>query len=166
MWYYLGVIPDADFTETEMALEPDMMAFARRLNQASQGERERLIRSGVAASHIQDLVETMHVSSERLLSMLNMPGSSVRRKIRQGVMLSPEHSERVLGLVCLIGQVTVMVEDSGSPNEFDAARWVCEWLERPLPALDGAKPWDYMDTTTGQKLVSNLLVQSQLGVFM
>ena len=40
------------------------------------------------------------------------------------------------------------------------------WLERPLPALGGAKPSAYMDTMTGQKLVSNLLVQSQLGVFM
>lgn len=107
----------------------------------------------------------MHVSSERLLSMLNMPSSSVRRKIRQGLMLSPEHSERVLGLVCLIDQVTVMVEDSGSPNEFDAARWVGEWLDRPIPALGGARPSDYMDTITGQMLVSKLLMQSQTGVF-
>lgn len=142
-----------------------MKAFAKSLNQASQGERVRLILSGVAASHIPDLVEAMHVSSERLLSMLNMPSSSVRRKIRQGLMLSPEHSERLLGLVCLIGQVTVMVEDSGSPNKFDAARWVGEWLDRPIPALGGARPSDYMDTITGQMLVSKLLMQSQTGVF-
>lgn len=50
-----------------MALVPDMMAFAKDLNQAPQGGR-------------------------------------------------------VLGLVCLIVQVTVLVEDSGSLNEFDAVR--------------------------------------------
>ena len=35
---HLGVLPDADFTATEMALEPDMMAFAKSLSQAPQGE--------------------------------------------------------------------------------------------------------------------------------
>ena len=67
MCTHLGVLPDAGFTATKMALVPDMMAFAKDLNQAPQGGR-------------------------------------------------------VLGLVCLIVQVTVLVEDSGSLNEFDAVR--------------------------------------------
>lgn len=146
-------------------MKSDMIAFAKSLNQASQGERVRLIRNGVAASHILDLVEAMHVPRERLLGMLNMPSASIRRKIRQGAMLSTEQSERVLGLLRLIGQVAVMVEGSGDPKEFDAARWIGGWLERPIPALRGCRPADYMETMTGQTVVSKLLIQSQAGVF-
>lgn len=141
------------------------MALAKSLNQASLGERVRLIRNGVAASHLLGLVEAMHVSRERLLSMLKMPDGSIRRKSRQGAMLSQDQSERVLGLLRLIGQVAVMVERSGDPKEFDAARWVGGWLEQPIPALGGARPAEYMDTTTGQTLVSQLLRNSQAGVF-
>ena len=162
---YLGVLPDADFTATEIAVEPDIMALARRLNQASQGELVRLIRNGAAASRILDLVEAMHVSRERLLGRLNIPNASIKRKIRQGAMLSQDQSERVFGLLRLIGQVAVMVEHSGDPKEFDAARWVGGWLERPIPALGGARPAEYMETTTGQALVSQLLINSQAGVF-
>lgn len=43
--------------------------------------------------------------------------------------------------------------------------WVGEWLERPSPALGGAKPADFMDTMEGQGLVTRLLLQSQVGVF-
>lgn len=157
--------PGADFTATEMALEPDMMALARTLNQASQGERVRLIRNGVAASRILELVEAMHVSRERLLGMLNLPDASVKRKIRQRAMLSQEQSERVLGLLRLIGQVAVMVEHSGDPKEFDAARWVGDWIERPIPALGGSRPADYMETLVGQTIVSQLFAQSQAAVF-
>lgn len=123
-----------------MALELEMMALAKSLNQASQGERVRFIRNGVVASHILDLVEAMHVSRERLLSMLGMPDALIGRRVRQGVMLSREQSERVLGLLRLIGQVAIMVDNSGDPKEFDAARWLGRWLERPIPALGGARP--------------------------
>lgn len=76
-----------------------------------------------------------------------------------------EHSERVIGLARLIGQVAVMIDNSGDPHDFDVARWVGEWLEQPVPALEGGRPADYMETLAGQALVSSLLIQSQAGVF-
>ncbi|WP_368664723.1 antitoxin Xre/MbcA/ParS toxin-binding domain-containing protein [Zoogloea sp. LCSB751] len=42
-----------------------------------------------------------------------------------------------------------MVNDSRDPKDFDAARWVGEWLEPPAPALGGGRPAEYMDTLTG-----------------
>ena len=74
--------------------------------------------------------------------------------------LHPEDIERRRALV-----LAVMVGDSGDSTGFDAARWVGDWLEQPIPALGGAKPADYMDTIEGQERVSRLLVQSQAGVF-
>jgi len=38
-------------------------------------------------------------------------------------------------------------------------------MEEPLPALDGKKPSDYMDTVEGQELISNLISRMQSGVF-
>lgn len=148
-----------------MALEPDTTTFAKTFYRASPAERVSLIRAGVPASRIPELVAAMQVSRESLLRILNLSESSTRQRARLGAMLSMEQSERVIGLMQLIGQIAFMVEDAGDSKDFDAARWVGEWLERPVPALGGAKPSDYMDTTTGQRLISNLLVQSQLGVF-
>lgn len=147
-------------------MESDTTTLAKTLYRASPAERVSLIRARVPASRIQELVAAMQVSRESLLRMLNLPGASIRQKARSGAMLSTEQSERLIGLMQLIGQVAFMVVDTGDATDFDAARWVGEWIEQPLPALGGAKPSDYMDTTTGQRLVSNLLVQSQFGVFV
>lgn len=106
----------------EVALEPDIVAFARNLYQASPAERVSLIRARVPASRIPELAAVMQVSRVSLPGMLNVFGASIRRKTRQGVMLSMEHSERVMGLLRLIGQVTVLVDDSGDSKEFNAAR--------------------------------------------
>ena len=74
-------------------------------------------------------------------------------------------SDRVIGLERLVEQVAEMVKQSGNSDGFDAGRWVEEWLQRPLPALAGKKPADYMDTMSGQDLVSKLLAQSQYGTY-
>lgn len=71
----------------------------------------------------------------------------------------------MLGIETLIGMVQRMVEQSGNPMEFDAARWVADWLTRPLPALGGATPASYMDTFEGQKLVAELLSMNQSGAY-
>lgn len=58
-----------------------------------------------------------------------------------------------------------MVRESGNADQFDAAKWVSNWLTAPLPALGGQTPASYMDTFEGQKLVSNLLAQAQSGAY-
>lgn len=69
------------------------------------------------------------------------------------------------GIASLIGKVQAMAEESGDPTGFDAARWVADWLAKPLPALGGATPASYMDTFEGQKLVTELLSMSQSGAY-
>lgn len=143
----------------------DVAMLSRNLYRASIGERVELIRQGVPAHQVDELADAMCVTRERLSDILNLPRTSVRRKIRQGIRLSTAQSERVIGLACLMGQVAAMLEHSGDLKGFDVARWVGEWLERPVPALGGGRPADYMDTLTGQELVSSLIVQSQVGAF-
>ena len=57
------------------------------------------------------------------------------------------------------------VEESGDPTDFDAPAWTATWLDRPLPALGGRKPADFMDTAEGQQLVSNLIARMQSGAY-
>ena len=107
----------------------------------------------------------MGMSKENLLSSLGLPRATISRKEKDGAVLSKDESERVLGVETLIGMVQAMVEESGDPSGFDAARWVSEWLSKPLPALGGETPASYMDTFEGQRLVAELLSMTQSGAY-
>ncbi len=123
------------------------------------------IRQGIPASMIGSLSSRMGMSKEMLLSSLGLSRATISRKERDATVLSKDESERVLGFETLIGMVQTMVEQSGDPTGFDAARWVSDWLSKPLPALAGATPASYMDTFEGQRLVAELLSMSQSGAY-
>lgn len=124
-----------------------------------------VIRQGIPAAVIGNLSLRMGMSKESLLSSLGLSRATISRKEKDATVLSKDESERVLGVETLIGMVQTMVEQSGDPTGFDAARWVAEWLTKPLPALAGETPASYMDTFEGQKLVAELLSMSQSGAY-
>jgi len=127
--------------------------------------RIALIRQGIPASAVGSLSARMGMSKESLLSSLGLSRATISRKEKDAAVLSKDESERVLGFEELIGVVQAMVDESGDPAGFDAARWVAHWLSKPLPALGGATPASYMDTFEGQKLVAELLAMSQSGAY-
>ncbi len=124
-----------------------------------------LIRHGIPAAAVADLSNRMGMGKELLLSSLGLPRATISRKERAAALLSRDESERLLGVASLIDMVQTMVEQSGDPAGFDAARWVAGWLSMPLPALAGATPASYMDTFEGQKLVADLLAMTQSGAY-
>lgn len=128
-------------------------------------ERIEIIKKGVPAGVVVKLAKTIGRPKERLFKVLGLPRATVDRKMRTNQRLSIEQSERVIGFSKLVGQVQVMIEQSGDPRGFDPAKWVADWLDRPLPALGGRCPADYMDTAEGQELVSNLLAKMQSGAY-
>lgn len=128
-------------------------------------ERIAVIRQGIPASTIGSISSRMGMSKENLLSSLGLSRATISRKERDATLLSKDESERVLGVETLIGMVQNMVEQSGDPVGFDAARWLAGWLSTPLPALAGATPASYLDTFEGQKLVAELLAMSQSGAY-
>ena len=127
--------------------------------------RITLIRQGIPASTIGSLSARMGMSKESLLASLGLSRATISRKEKDATVLSKDESERVLGVEELINMVQSMVEQSGDPAGFDAARWVSAWLTKPLPALAGDTPASYMDTFEGQKLVGELLAMSQSGAY-
>ena len=137
----------------------------RSVYTASGVESITMIRQGVPPVALNEIVRKMAISKERLYATQRFPTSTIDRKIRNNDALSAEYSERLLGLERLIGQVEVMLSQSGTGEKFDGNRWVGVWLNHPLPALGGARPAEYMDTIEGQELVSGLLAQSQSGAY-
>ena len=128
-------------------------------------ERIALIRQGIPASTVSRLSARMGMSKELLLSSLGLSRATISRKEKDAGLLSKDESERVLGIETLIDSVQAMVERSGDPAGFDAARWLSDWLSKPLPALAGATPASYMDTFEGQKMVGGLLAMSESGAY-
>lgn len=135
------------------------------LFKATAAQRIQAIRRGVPAKVVARLVNDMGITNERLLKTLRFPLSTTKRRIAEDAHLPQELSERLVGLQKLIGQVEVMVAESGSPEGFNAAHWLAAWLENPAPALDGVRPAEFMDTMEGQEMVSGLLAKMQSGAY-
>jgi putative toxin-antitoxin system antitoxin component (TIGR02293 family) len=128
-------------------------------------ERIDLIRQGIPAATIGRLSARMGLSKETLLASLGLPRATISRKEKDATTLSKDESERVLGFETLIDQVQTIVDESGDPSGFDAARWLAGWITKPLPALGGATPASYMDTFEGQRLVTSMLAMAQSGAY-
>lgn len=135
------------------------------LYRSTPAQRVRLIRDGVPASDLKNVIRLMDSPQDKVLGYLRVPTATVNRKAKRDEELSAEDSERAIGLSHLIGQVQTMVQQSGDPEGFDAAKWLARWLEEPLPALGGECPAAYLDTMEGQRLISNLLAQMQSGAY-
>jgi len=133
--------------------------------QASPFERVAAIRKGLPAAAVAETSKAMGMPQERLYQILQLPRTTVSRKISENGVLSREGSERVIGLRKLIGQVEQMVVESGDPDGFNAAEWVSRWLESPSSALGGQKPGELMDTTEGQEVVARLIARMQSGAY-
>lgn len=128
-------------------------------------ERIRIVKRGMPASAVDVLAKRMAVPKERLVATLGLARATVDRKARDNKPLSADDSARVLGMARLVGQVQEMVAQSGDPTDFDAASWVAQWLQSPLPALGGRPPAEFMDTADGQALVSTAVARMQTGAY-
>lgn len=128
-------------------------------------EQILLVKEGLPASDVDSIAQRMDITKEKLLGTLGLPRATIDRKMRENKTLSRDESSRVLGMARLVGQVQTLVDASGTSASFDAAAWVAQWLERPLPALDGRRPAELMDTAEGQSLVSNLVARMQSGAY-
>lgn len=128
-------------------------------------ERIALVREGAPAELVTVIAEEMAITKDWLYRTIGVPRATLDRKVRARQRLNPDESERLLGIARLVGQAEQIVRESGDDRDFDAARWVAEWLESPHPALGGERPAALMDTSEGRRIVSDLLAQMQSGAY-
>ena len=137
----------------------------QNLYRATPQERISLIKQGVRAADAKHLFADLTISQGAGFKALNLAIATVNKKAKQGDLLTPEESERVIGFAKLVGQVEIMLEDSGAAPDFDARAWLARWLTEPLAAFGGTRPADLLDTMEGQGLVATALAQLQSGAY-
>lgn len=128
-------------------------------------DRIKIIRDGVPARYINIISDSMGITKDALFKFLNLPKSTVDKKSVANQLLPMEQGERLIGMAKLVGQVESIVSESGNLDGFNAAKWVAYWIERPSPALGGEKPSAYLDTISGQEMISDLLSKIQTGAY-
>lgn len=136
-----------------------------RVYRAAPMERIRMIRGGMKAADAKRVIADLYLPQGEALKALNLSAATVNKKAKQDQSLTPDESERVLGILRLVGQLEAMIQESGDPEGFDARAWISNWLREPLPALGGVRPVDLIDTMEGQALVSTVLEQIQSGAY-
>lgn len=140
-------------------------ASFRRLYDAAPADIVALVRDGVAAVEAKGWIARSRLPVGETLRALDLPVATFNKIVARRGRFSPAVSERIVGFARLIGKVEKMVEGAGRDARFDAAEWLSRWLRRPLPALGGARPIEFMDTVTGQAIVAQKLDQIALGAY-
>lgn len=152
-------------SEVKIVVLGSVQKSAKDLYRATPVQRINVVRTGVPAAFVSELTTALKLPKERVYQQVGLARATIDRKVRDEAMLSPDESERVVGLAQLIGQAQTIVDESGEPHGFDAGKWVGEWLEDPHPALAGHPPGEYLDTAEGRALVSSLLAQQQSSAY-
>lgn len=138
---------------------------ALKLFRANVVERVNIVKDGVPAFYVNVLTECMGIPKDKFYRTIGLMRPTIDRKVRSSKLLNPDESERVMGIARLLGLAQSLVQESGELEKFDGARWVAAWLDRPLPALGGKHPGEFMDTADGRTLVADLLAQQQSGAY-
>lgn len=137
----------------------------QQVHAASLGELAEAVREGVPATSVRELATLLGMPVFELSAALGVPPSTIRRKSQKEQLLALDQGERVIWLQRIVGQVQHMVEKCGDPSEFDAAVWTSKWLTQPQGCLGGKRPMEYLDSVTGQQLLSALLMQNVSGTY-
>jgi hypothetical protein len=124
---------------------------------AAPTRRIELIRAQVERSRIPTLAKDLGMQEAALAADLDVRSGSSER-------IPQSSSERVIGLMSLIGQVEGMIARAGATG-FDSAKWLGTRLNKPLPALGGARPGTYLDTMAGQDLLGQLVAMAESGAY-
>jgi putative toxin-antitoxin system antitoxin component (TIGR02293 family) len=141
--------------------------YVRQVVGATPMQIVEIERAGVVGTFIKDLSKRMEIPSSRIFSILGIPKATAEKKAAAGEMVAGSGGQAAIGMVKLLGIAQEIVTNSTAPEarDFDAAKWLGQWIERPQPALDGRRPADLLDTPTGVEVVARLLGSIESGAY-
>lgn len=143
-------------------------AFLDRLLGATVTERMRIEREGVPAEFVNVLITETGLNSGALQRLARIPKATYTKKMREDAAFTGTAGQSMIGFVDLINRVEEMLaaeKDNPEAKNFDAKKWVGEWIQQAQPALGGLAPIDIMDTPTGRESVMRLLGAMQSGAY-
>lgn len=141
--------------------------YVRALTAATPMEMVEIERHGVQGLLIKDLSRRMAVPASRFFTIIGVPKATAEKKAAAGEFVNGSGGQAAIGMIRLIGIAQNIVGNSTSPlaKDFDAAKWLGQWIELPQPSLGGRKPADVMDTPTGIDVVTRLLGSIESGAY-
>ena len=141
--------------------------FVQQVHCATPIQLVEAERYGVDGRFLKDLSKRIDIPAVRVFTMLVVRKATAEKKAMQGAIVSGSGGQAAIAIAKLLGTAKAIVENSTSPEakDFDSAKWLGKWLERPQPALGGRKPADLIDTPTGVEIVSRLLGAIESGAY-
>jgi len=142
-------------------------AYVQQIVNATPMQIVEIERIGVPGFFIKDLSKRMEIPSSRIFRILGLAKATAEKKATAGEMIAGRGGQSAIGMVRLLGVAQRIVANSTADEarDFDAAKWLGLWIERPQPALGGRKPADLLDTPTGVHVVARLLGAIESGAY-
>lgn len=142
--------------------------FVAKIRGATPMQLVDVERNGVGGRLLKDIALTMNIPTSRLFSILGVPKATAEKKASGNQVIAGAGGQAALGMIRLLGIVQSIVDNStaDAARDFDAAKWLGRWIERPQPALGGKKPADILDTPTGVEVVSRVLGAIESGAYL
>ena len=142
-------------------------AYVRAVAAASPMEIVAIERQGVQGAFIKDLSKRMDLATSRIFTILGVPKATAEKKAAAGELVTGRGGQAAVGMIKLLGIAQGIVDNStaSQAKDFDAAKWLGQWIERPQPSLGGRKPADLIDTPTGVEVVARLLGSIESGAY-
>src|SRR5215510_5317830 len=113
-----------------------------------------VIRGGVVAAVVDDMVEYLGVPKTVVFAILHTPESTAHKLIKENRPLDSATSERVMR----VAEVTRMAEQT-----FGGRTPATQWLKTANRALAGATPLSLLDTELGAREVRRILASINYG---
>lgn len=141
--------------------------FVKKIRHATPMELVHVERRGVDGRLLKDMARQMDIPMSRLFSMVGVPKATAEKKASANEVITGAGGQATLGMVRLLGIVQSIVENSTADvRNFDAAKWLGQWIERPQPALGGKRPSELLDTPTGIEVVGRVLGTIESGAYL
>jgi putative toxin-antitoxin system antitoxin component (TIGR02293 family) len=113
------------------------------------------IRIGVPAADWKKTAAALGLPSERLISLLDVKRSTIKRDEQNGTRLSTTNSDKLYRVRQIHGKAMRVFEDEASAKA---------WLQMPQRSLGGDVPLSLLDTTLGYELVGDALERIEAGI--
>jgi putative toxin-antitoxin system antitoxin component (TIGR02293 family) len=142
-------------------------SFVQRIAEATPMQLVEVERHGVKGRFIKDFSRRIGVSAVRFYEILGVPKATVEKRSTEGTEITGAGGQAAVAMAKLLAKAQEIVGNSTSPaaKDFDAAKWLGQWIERPQPALGGRKPAELIGTPTGVEMVSRLLGAIESGAY-
>ena len=113
------------------------------------------VRKGVPKQSVDFLAQVMNIPMTKMAILLNLSYKTLTRKNKMDLLDTPV-SSHAYEIADTIAKGLGVFEDENRLNR---------WLNKENRALHGAKPYDLLDTSTGIKLVNQILGRIEEGVY-